>query len=128
MIISCGVDTCDTRRIAEMVAEHGDVFLNRTFAAEELKYASGRARGNEHLAARFAAKEAVFKALGTGWSAGISWLDVCVSIGASGEPSITLSGRAAELAAEKGIARLHVSLSHCSGYAVAMVIAEGRGA
>lgn len=107
-----------------MLADHGEVFLSRTFTAEELAYVTGRAREREHLAARFAAKEAVMKALGTGWSAGISWLDVSVGVSASGAPSISVSGRAAEIARELGIARFLVSLSHTSEYAVAMVVAE----
>ncbi|MHC4714675.1 MAG: holo-ACP synthase [Planctomycetota bacterium] len=126
MIISCGVDICETRRIARMREEHGDRFLQRTFTADELAYSLGRPRENEHLAGRFAAKEAVMKALGTGWSAGISWLDVSVSILPSGEPRVALLSRAAQVADERGITKLHISLSHCHSYAVAMAVAEGR--
>jgi holo-[acyl-carrier protein] synthase len=125
MVISCGIDICETARIAKMLADHGEVFLNRTFTAEELSYVTGRAREREHLAARFAAKEAVMKALGTGWSAGISWLDVSVGVSDSGAPTVAVSGRAAEIARELGISRFHISLTHTSDYAVAMVVAEG---
>lgn len=126
MIVSCGVDICETERIAEMVREHGERFLHRTFTAEELAYSLGRVREAEHLAGRFAAKEAALKALGTGWAAGLSWLDISVSIMPSGEPRLTLAGRAKEVAAERGVTRLHISLSHCHSYAVAMVVAEGE--
>ncbi len=125
MIVSCGVDICETERIRRMLAEHGDRFLERTFTEEEKAYSLGRPREAEHLAGRFAAKEAVLKALGTGWSAGISWLDVSISILPSGEPRVTLLARAAEVARERGIKTVHISLSHCHKYAVATVIAEG---
>ena len=126
MVVSCGVDICETRRIAEMMREHGEHFLGRTFTSEELAYSLGRPREAEHLAGRFAAKEAVMKALGTGLSAGISWVDISVSILPSGEPRLALSGRAAEVAARLGISKLHISLSHCHSYAVAMVVAESH--
>jgi holo-[acyl-carrier protein] synthase len=125
MIISCGVDICETERIEQMRAEHGERFLERTFTRDELAYSLGRPREAEHLAGRFAAKEAAMKALGTGWSGGISWLDVSVSILPSGEPRVALLGRAREVAEERGISKLHISLSHCHKYAVAMVVAEG---
>ncbi len=125
MIISCGVDICETSRIAQMCDRHKERFLERTFTAEEIAYCRGRVRQAEHFAGRFAAKEALFKALGTGWSGGISWLDVSVEVLQSGEPRLRLLSRAWELAAGRGITRLHVSLSHCREYAVAMVIAEG---
>lgn len=124
MIVACGVDICETERITKMRANHGDRFLKRTFTDEELAYSLGRPREDEHLAGRFAAKEAVMKALGTGWSSGISWRDVSVSILPSGEPKVRLLARAAEVAEERGITGLHVSLSHCHRYAVAMVVAE----
>jgi holo-[acyl-carrier protein] synthase len=126
MVVSCGVDICETARIARMIEDHGENFLKRTFTPQELAYAIGRNREVEHLSARFAAKEAVLKALGTGWSAGVSWLDVSVSTLPSGEPSVTVAGRAAEVARAKGIARFHISLSHSSAFAVAMVVAEGQ--
>lgn len=126
MVISCGIDMCETARIEKMLADHGEAFLSRTFTAEELAYVTGRAREREHLAARFAAKEAVMKALGTGWSAGISWLDVSVGVSESGAPSVSVSGKAAEIAAALGISRFHVSLTHTGDYALAMVLAEGR--
>lgn len=125
MVISCGVDICETEKIARMVAEHGRHFLEKTFTAEELAYSLGRPREAEHLAGRFAAKEAALKALGTGWAAGLSWQDISVSILPSGEPRLTLTGRAEEVAREKGIKNIHISLSHCHHYAIAMVVADG---
>jgi len=128
MIISCGVDVCETARIAQMVADHGDAFLKRTFSSEELAYAQGRARESEHLAARFAAKEAVMKALGTGWSSGVSWLDISVSLPPSGAPALAVTGKASEIARQRGITKWHLSLSHCDSFGIAMVVAEGPDA
>jgi holo-[acyl-carrier protein] synthase len=94
-IIGHGIDMTPTQRIARMVADHGEHFLTRVFSERELTYAMGRKRRDEHLAARFAAKEAVLKALGTGWSGGIGWTDVEVTLQPSGAPGVQLHGRGA---------------------------------
>jgi holo-[acyl-carrier protein] synthase len=124
-IIGHGIDMTPTQRIARMVAEHGDHFLTRVFSERELTYAMGRKRRDEHLAARFAAKEAVLKALGTGWSGGIGWTDVEVTLQPSGAPGVQLHGRALEIATAMGITGWHLSLTHTEETAMASAIAVG---
>jgi len=124
--IAHGIDLVEVSRIAAMVDRHGDRFLERVFTPGERAYAlESRKRGEERLAARFAAKEAVLKALGTGWRSGIAWTDVEVVSLPSGAPELRLSGRAAEIARERGIERWLLSLSHTSVAAIASAIACG---
>jgi len=125
MIIGHGIDLVDVARIAASVERHGQRFLDRVFTGAEQAYAAGSKRRLEHLAARFAAKEAALKALGTGWRSGIAWTDVEVISQPSGAPMLHITGRAAEIAAERGIAAWHVSLSHTEFQAMASVIASG---
>ncbi len=116
--VSVGVDVIEIERVAATLARFGDRFLERVFTEGETAYCRGRA---PQLAARFAAKEAVMKALGTG-TRGIGWREVEVTRKRTGEPGIALHGRAAERAARLGIDRIAVSLSHSRHYAVASVI------
>ena len=125
-IIGHGIDIVEVGRIAAMVERHGARFLERVFTPGELGYARGRKRETEHLAARFAAKEAVLKAIGTGWRSGIGWRDVEIGVLPSGQPLVKVHGRAAEAATELGIERWVVSLTHSRRYAAASVIGEGR--
>ena len=125
--IAHGIDAVEVARLAQSVERHGQRFLDRVFTSAEQAYAvSSLKRRDEHLAARFAAKEAVLKALGTGWRSGIAWTDVEVVRSASGEPTLRLTGRAASIADEHGIAGWMVSLTHTRGLALASVIAFGR--
>jgi holo-[acyl-carrier protein] synthase len=128
-VLSHGVDLVETARIARMLTDHPDRFLARCFTAAERAYCDrNTVRRAEHYAARFAAKEAVLKALGTGWAGGIAWTDIEVTRADSGAPGITLTGEAARIADSAGIARWVVSLSHAggpSGYALASVLALG---
>ena len=116
--VSVGVDVIEIKRVAATLARFGDRFLERVFTEGETAYCRGRA---PQLAARFAAKEAVMKALGTG-TRGVGWREVEVTRKPTGEPGIALHGRAAERAARLGIDRIAVSLSHSRHYAVASVI------
>lgn len=124
-IIGLGVDLVDVQRIRAMLAEHGPRFLQRVFTADERAYCDAKADPADHYAARFAAKEAVLKALGKGWADGIAWTDVGVTHDASGRPVLILAGKAAQLAADKGIRAWHLSLSHTAGMAMASALAEG---
>jgi len=119
------VDVVEVDRIAQMLDRHGDRFLERCFTTGERDYAIQARRTTEHLAGRFAAKEAALKAIRTGWRSGISWTDVEVVIEASGAPRLEVTGRAAEIAAGLGIRSWHVSISHTEALAIASVIAEG---
>ena len=125
-VIAHGIDLVETSRIAEMLDEHGGRFVERCFTPSERAYADdGTRRRAERYAARFAAKEAVLKAIGTGWRDGISWQDVEVRRSPMGEPSIVLTGKCAEVASGLGIIDWRCSLSHTDMYAVASVIALG---
>jgi len=122
-IVSHGIDLVETARIAAVLADHPQRFLDRCFTPLEVGEAGTGPRRNEHLAGRFAVKEGVLKALGTGLSGGVSWTDIEVSRQPSGAPSVRLQGSAAARAAELGIDQWMVSISHTAGIAVASVIA-----
>lgn len=116
--ISVGVDLIEIDRISAAFARFGTRFLQRVYTEQEASYCRGRA---PQLAARFAAKEAVMKALGTG-TRGIGWKDIEVTRKPTGEPEIALHGRAMVRARKLGIDRLAISLSHSKNYAVASVV------
>lgn len=124
-ILGHGIDIIEVDRIAQSLADHADRFLEKVFTRNERRYADQAKRKNEHLAARFAAKEAVMKALGTGWSQGVTWTDIEVVLLPSGQPTISLTGKAAEIAAGMGITRWSLSLTHTKTSAAASVIACG---
>ena len=122
-IIGHGVDLVETARITQLCQRHGDRFLNRVFTDAERAYAQSSKRCDEHLAARFAAKEAVLKALGTGWRTGIAWRDVEVGRQTSGRPFVKLTGGALDVADALGVAEVQVSLTHTDSHAMASAIA-----
>jgi len=123
-----GVDMVACERLDEAIARHGDRFLKRVFTAAELAYCTGRKRRIEHLAGRFAAKEAVLKVLGTGWQGGISWTDIEVLNLASGRPVVSLTGRCKEVAEQLGLTEILVSISHIQTHAIASAIGfDGAG-
>lgn len=127
-IIGIGVDIVDVARIADSIARHGDTFLRRVFTVGEIDYCGAMKTPGPHYAARFAAKEAVSKAFGTGIGAMIGWLDIEVRRKASGEPFILLHGEGAKLAARRGAEEVHCSLSHTADCAVAQIVITGREA
>lgn len=120
-----GVDLVEVSRIAVMCADHPERFVERCFTPAEQAYCLGRKREAEHLAARFAAKEAVLKALGTGLSSGLFWTDIEVHRDTDGRPSIQLHNKAAQAATALGIRSWLVSLSHTQTNAIASVIGVG---
>jgi len=119
-----GIDMVECQRLAEMIDRYGDRFLVRVFTPGELAYCSGRRRRVEHLAGRFAAKEAVLKVLGTGWTGGIRWTDVEVINEPSGQPRVRLAGRCREIADAKGLGEVRVSISHITTHAIASAVAR----
>lgn len=122
-----GVDLVENRRIAAMLEAHGPRFTERCFTVAERSYAEqGQRQRVQRYAVRFAAKEAVLKALGTGWTDGIAWTDLEVLRLPSGEPRLLVSGRAAEIAADKGIRRWWLSMSHTDVWSIASAIAWGE--
>jgi holo-[acyl-carrier protein] synthase len=127
MIVGTGVDIAETVRIDQVLHRHGERFAGRVFTPEEIAYCDKFKNRAERYAARFAAKEAAFKALGTGWGNGVRWLDVEVIHQPSGKPELVLRGRAEELARELRVTRTSVSISHADHYVVAQVIFESDG-
>ena len=124
-IVGIGTDIIECGRIGQMLVRHGEHFTNHVFTKEEFQYCSCRKIAEQHFAGRWAAKEAVLKALGTGWAAGITWTDVEVVIQTSGKPTIRLHQKAAQKAVELGITDVLISISHCKTYATATAVAVG---
>jgi holo-[acyl-carrier protein] synthase len=126
VILGSGVDLCEVPRIEAAIARYGSRFLERIFTAREIAYADRKANRFERYAARFAAKEAGMKALGTGWHGGIAWRDFEVVNLPSGRPTLNFHGRAAEVAAQLGVRHVTLSLTHTKEQALAMVVLEGE--
>ena len=124
MIVGTGVDITEVRRVAEALERFGERFLRRVFTPLEIEYCSPKRNKVERLAARFAAKEAALKALGTGLRHGITWQQVEVSRQPGGRPTIAFSGVAAQYAARLGAKHISLSMSHTAEHAIAMVILE----
>ena len=125
MILGTGVDLAEVARIRASVERYGARFVQRIFTAREIAYVERKANKYERLAARFAAKEAGMKALGTGWSRGVKWKDFEVANLPSGRPTLVLHGVAAGIAAELGVKTIQLSLTHTSELALAWVLLEG---
>ncbi len=124
MVIGVGTDLMEIARIEQSYVRFGEAFLERIFTPGEIAYCMAKKNYAESLAARFAAKEAGAKALGTGISRGVSWRELEVRRLPGQRPELHLSGRAAEIAARLGIRRLSLSLSHSRNQSIAIVIAE----
>src|SRR5580658_3264663 len=124
MIVGTGVDLCEVGRMQEAIERHGARILNRVFTEREIAYSERKANRFERYAARFAAKEAGMKALGTGWRAGLGWRDLEVTNLPSGRPTLTLHGRAAEIAQKLAVRNISLSLTHTAEQAMALVILE----
>ena len=125
MTVGIGIDIVEVQRVARALDEHGARFEKRIYTQGEIDACAGRADRALALAARFAAKEACLKALGTGWSGGIGFQDVEVVRDAAGRPQIRLHGRAADRARAIGAQRVHVSLTHERRVAAAVVVLDG---
>jgi holo-[acyl-carrier protein] synthase len=125
VIVGTGVDLCEVDRIRRAItASHGQRFVERVFTLQEIAYAQRRANPYERYAARFAAKEAGMKALGTGWRGGLAWQDLEVVNLPSGRPTLQFHRRAAEIAQKLGVVNISLSLTHTGEQALAMVILE----
>jgi holo-[acyl-carrier protein] synthase len=124
MILGTGIDITEVPRVAESISRFGDRFLHRIYTDGEIRYCESKANRVERYAARFAAKEAAMKALGTGWSRGIRWRDIEVYRQPGRRPTIRFHGRAAEFAANMGVKNVSLSLSHTAEQAIASVILE----
>lgn len=124
MILGTGIDIIEVERIGASHAKFGERFVNRILLPEEIRYCLSHRRPAPFLAARFAAKEAVSKAFGTGIGADLGWLDIEIQRRETGEPFVVLHGKGHELLIRRGATRLHVSLSHTEHYAAATAILE----
>ncbi|MDX2175463.1 MAG: holo-ACP synthase [Candidatus Sumerlaeia bacterium] len=127
MVVGVGVDLIEAERITEALGRHPERMKARLFTDGEQAYCEGRHTPALHYAARFAAKEAFSKAVGTGFTGNLKWREIEIENLPGGEPVLRLHGVAAELAARRGADRCHVSLSHSRGMAVAVVLLEGPG-
>ena len=124
MIVGTGIDIAEVPRIRQSIARFGDRFLKRIYTAGEIRYCDSKANRVERYAARFAAKEAAMKALGTGWSHGVRWRDCEVVRLPGGRPTISFHGKASEVAAQLGVKNAALSISHTVEQAIAQVILE----
>jgi len=124
MIVGTGIDIAEVARIRQSIARFGDRFLRRIYTPDEIRYCDSKANRVERYAARFAAKEAAMKALGTGWNHGVRWLDCEVVRQPGGRPSLAFHGKAAEFAAKLGVKNAALSLTHTTEQAMAQVILE----
>lgn len=124
MIIGVGVDIVDIGRLRRAMERQGERFIRRVYTEGEQEYCRAHRDPVPYFAARFAAKEALFKALGTGWSQGITWRDADVQRADSGAPRLALAGRAEEISRNLGTKAVHISLSHSEEAAIALVILE----
>lgn len=126
-VAGIGVDIVETARIRDSLEKFGDRFLNRCFLPDEIAYCQGMKFPELHLAARFAAKEAISKAFGTGIGKQLGWRDMEIRKRESGEPFVVLHGKGLELAQQRGVDKMYVSLSHCKEYAAAQAVLVGAG-
>jgi len=125
MIVGTGIDITEVDRIEAGIARFGRRFIERVFTVDEIRYCESKANKAERYAARFAAKEAGMKALGTGWSRGVRWRDIEVQRMPGGRPTVVFHGEAGEQCKRLGAARAHLSLTHTKGLAMATVVLEG---
>jgi holo-[acyl-carrier protein] synthase len=124
-ILGIGTDIVECPRIGRMIEVHGELFLRRVYTDREIRYCQARKHAIEHFAGRWAAKEAILKAIGTGWSRGICWTDLEVRNTPGGRPRVLVRGGAKDAALERGIGDILVSISHCRTYATAYAMALG---
>jgi holo-[acyl-carrier protein] synthase len=125
LIIGMGVDVAEVERIRGAIERHGEVFLRRIFTAKEREYCERFKNKFERYAGRFAVKEAAMKALGTGWSRGVRWVDIEVARQKGGRPTLVLAGEARKIADRLGVKHMALSITHTAAQALAQVIFEG---
>ena len=124
MIVGSGIDLAEIGRIQQSISRYGSRFLNRIFTPAEQAYCLRKRNSAESFAARFAAKEAGAKALGTGISHGVGWLEIEVVRERGGRPTLRFHGRAGQIAAQMGVTHIALSITHTTGLAMASVVLE----
>jgi holo-[acyl-carrier protein] synthase len=122
-IVGIGTDIVECLRIGRMIERHGEVFLTRVYTAVEIRYCHTRKHAIQHFAGRWAAKEAILKSLGTGWSRGISWTDIEIGVDFAGRPNVTLRGGTRDQAQRLQVTEVLITISHSRAYATAYAIA-----
>ncbi len=125
-ILGIGTDIIECPRIGRMIEQHGELFLRRVYTEREIGYCQSKKHAIEHFAGRWAAKEAILKAIGTGWARGICWTDLEVRNAPSGAPQVLVRGGAKDAAVARGIGDILISISHCRTYATAYALATAR--
>ena len=125
-IVGTGIDIVECLRIAQMIERHGELFINRVYTQHEIQYCQSRKLATQHYAGRWAAKEAILKALGTGWRRGISWRDIEVRNEPGGRPTVAMRGGARDVVERLGITEMLISISHCRSHATAYALAQGK--
>jgi len=122
-IVGIGTDIVECVRIRTMIDRHGELFLRRVFTEREIRYCQRSKQATEHFAGRWAAKEAVLKCLGTGWSKGLCFTDIEIANEPTGRPRVELRAATRDHAHSMGIGEVLISISHCRPYATALAIA-----
>ena len=127
-VIGIGTDIVEVARIGDMIEKHDDTFLQKVFTESEITYCGPRKAAVQHYSGRWAAKEAILKAIGTGWSKGIKWTDIEVINQMGGKPYVKLNGKSIEVCEDRGINEILISISHCNLFATAFATALGDSA
>jgi holo-[acyl-carrier protein] synthase len=125
-ILGIGTDITECLRIARMIERHGEQFMDRVYTDEEIRYCQNRREATQHFTGRWAAKEAVLKALGIGSRRGIAWRDIEIRNEPGGRPVVAVRGGIKEIVQRLGVAQIFVSISHCRTHATAYAIALGK--
>lgn len=127
MIVGLGTDIVEIVRIGQMIERHGELFLTRVYTPDEIRYCQRRKECYQHFAGRWAAKEAVMKVLGTGWTRGVGFQDIEVGVKKTGQPTVHIHGGARDFADQLDIDEILLTISHCRAYATATAIAVRHG-
>jgi holo-[acyl-carrier protein] synthase len=125
MIVGMGIDITEVDRIRRSIERYGAAFKKRVYTPTEIAYCESHRDPHERFAARFAAKEAAMKALGTGWTRGVRWVDLEVVRKPSGQPTLALHGKSGEIAEHLGVKNISLTITHSGNTALAQVIFEG---
>ena len=125
-IIGIGTEIVECLRIARMIERHGEQFIDRVYTPAEVRYCQGRPQSTQHFAARWAAKQAVVKALGVGSVHGLTWTEIEIRRDPSGRPAVAVSGAIKDFIEREGVSEILVTFSHCRTHATAYAIAMGR--
>ena len=125
-VLGIGTDIVECLRIAQMIERHGELFIDRVYTAAEIEYCRSRKQATQHFAGRWAAKEAILKAIGTGWRRGISFRDMEIRNNEGGKPTVALRGGARDVVEQLGVGEVLVTISHCRSHATAFAVALAR--